>query len=92
MHTPHIIAPEYFPNGSHNYEGNPEEQCSAKGWLNRQMPKGQKYKETSHQEKMTSNIDIDKTASQSPSFQRLIEAVSNIVSAIDNEDNIVIPQ
>lgn len=86
-----VIAPKYFPDGLHEYEGNPEEQCSAKGWLSRQMPKGQIYKETIHQVKMTAEIDINKTANESPSFKRLIEAVEMLALAIDNGDNSVTP-
>jgi hypothetical protein len=86
------IAPKYFENPANtHFEGNPEEECSAKGWLTRQMPKGRKYKETIDQEKMSQLIDIDKTYQACRSFKRLVDAMEELLQAIDEGKNIVSP-
>ena len=85
-----MIAPQYFPDGLQEYDGNPEEECSAKGWIKYQMKN--KYKETIHQEKMSQHINLNKTAQESPSFRQLIEAVEMLISAIDNDELIVLPE
>lgn len=85
------IAPKYFENVETRYEGNPEEECSAKGWLERQMPKGRKYKETIEQEKMSQLIDIDKTYESCRSFKRLVDALGELLKAIDEGKITVTP-
>jgi hypothetical protein len=86
------IAPKYFNGGlPTEYEGNPEEQCSAKGWISRQMPDGKIYKETTHQEKMSFDININKTYEACRSFKRLVDALGELLKAIDENKNIVTP-
>jgi hypothetical protein len=86
------IAPKYFENKQLiKYEGNPEEECSAKGWLERQMPKGRIYKETIDQEKMSQLINIDKTDEACRSFKRLVAALGELLKAVDEGKTSVTP-
>lgn len=78
-----VIAPKYLQKPNVRYDGNPEQECSAKGWLNRNMPPGRAYKETIDQEKMTALIDLEVTLHASRSFRRLSHAVEQLLHAID---------
>jgi hypothetical protein len=80
-----------FELSTTSYEGDPESECAAKGWISRQMPPDASYKETFHQVKFTDRIDIVKTAKQSRSFRRLVHAVEELVEAIDNHTTLVSP-
>ncbi|MDX2139335.1 MAG: hypothetical protein SF123_14720 [Chloroflexota bacterium] len=73
------------------YQGNPEQECSAKGWLSRQMPVGRTYKETQDQEKMTALIDLTATTKASRSFRRLCHAVEQLLIAVDKDGKNVTP-
>ena len=48
----------------------PESIKDAKGWLSRQMPAGQRYRETLHQPALTTIFDLD-AARAAPSFDKL---------------------
>jgi hypothetical protein len=76
------------------FEGDPEKECGAKGWLTRQMPAGHAYKETSDQVRMTNDLDIPHVTRHSRSFRRMVEAVGELLEAIDllpDERGIVTP-
>jgi hypothetical protein len=73
------------------YEGDPEQECSAKGWLSRRMRGQRNYKETLDQVKMTSRIDMARVQQNSRSFRRLVHAVEELIDAIDNGKRIVSP-
>ncbi len=60
------------------YEGDPEMECGAKGWLARHMPPGRAYKEIIDQPAMTAHIDIP-------------HAVEELLDAIDSQSSIVSP-
>ena len=65
------------------YDGDVERRRDVKGWLTRQMPPGQSYKETIHQAKFTNRIDLDHASCRSRSFRRLRHAVEQLVQAAD---------
>lgn len=65
------------------YNGDVEGRRGVKEWLTRQMPRGQSYKETIHQAKFTSRIDLDHARRRSRSFRRLCHAVEQLVQAAD---------
>ena len=65
------------------YDGDVEGRRGVKEWLTRQMPRGQSYKETIHQVKFTSLIDLDHARLRSRSFRRLCHAVEQLVQAAD---------
>jgi len=78
-------------NPGASYEGDPETECGAKGWLSRNMPSGHAYKETSDQLQMTFHIDILHTMEKSRSFRRMVHAVEELLAAIDSDVAIVTP-
>ena len=88
---PHRIAPKYQLTVS-SYAGDPEQECSARGWLTAHMTMGRVYKETRDQVKMTALIDVDRTAQFSRSFRCLVHAVEELLSAIEKNEVIVSPQ
>lgn len=61
-----------------------------KDWLNKQFPKGRIYKETQEQEAMTNLLDLN-VMSTTRSFQRLLKAVNETVTAIHGNNKIVTP-
>ena len=61
------------------YEGNVEAIRGVKGWLTRQMPPGRAYKETTHQKVFTNLMDLDLAYQCSRSFQRLCNAIEELV-------------
>ncbi|GAB4205223.1 MAG: hypothetical protein OHK0022_31110 [Roseiflexaceae bacterium] len=63
------------------YPGDVEGRRDVKGWLSDQMPQGVIYKETEHQVRMTSHLDIEQALARSRSFQRLCHAVDELVQA-----------
>lgn len=69
---PAIAAGTVFP-------ANPESVRDAKGWLSSAQPKGMAYKPTTHQAKITSQLNLEHLAQHSPSFQRLTRAILNII-------------
>ena len=73
------------------FEGDPEQECNAKGWLTDHMVGDRAYKETIDQVKMTTFLDISHTIKQSRSFQRLVHAVEELLRAIDSETVTVTP-
>jgi hypothetical protein len=86
------IAPKYFEKPETiTYEGNPEAECSAKGWLARQMPNDFPYSPSIHQDKMSQLIDLDKTYVICRSFKRLVDAVEELLQAIDEGKTTVSP-
>ena len=74
-----------------NAPNNVEDITGAKGWLNRNMPIGRIYKETTHQEILTYDIDLDLVHNNSRSFRRLCHAIEELVHAIDNGVSTVTP-
>lgn len=86
------IAPKYFrADALRHYEGDAERECSAKGWLKRQMPKGVTYKETIDQVKMAVAIDIPHTIQHCRSFRRLVEATEDLIEARNRKEIITTP-
>jgi hypothetical protein len=73
------------------YEGDPEQECGAKGWLTRHMPEGRVYKETLDQVRMTTRLDIPHTIAHSRSFRRMAHAVEELIGAIDTQNARVTP-
>lgn len=63
------------------YEGDPEGIRDAKGWLSSHMPSGKVYKETFHQAKMTSRLNLERVQQRSRSFRRLINAVWQLIES-----------
>ena len=60
----------------------PEAIRSAKGWITEKMPKGVSYKPTMDQEPMTRMINLELANSRSRSFQRMCDAVGELVSGV----------
>ncbi len=85
------IAPKFLASATLTYPHNPEDECSAKGWLSRHMPHGTRYKETQDQEKMTFLIDINRTAINLRSFRRMVNAIEQLVEAISQGTASVTP-
>ncbi len=77
------IAGSYGLSPDLVYDGDVEGRRGVKEWLTRQMPRGQGYKETIHQVKFTSRIDLDHASCRSRSFRRLCHAVEQLVQAAD---------
>jgi hypothetical protein len=76
---------EVFLRSDAVYAGNPEQECGAKGWLERHRNKQDytKYKEVEHQELLTARLDLPHTLAHSRSFRRLAHAVQELLAAID---------
>jgi len=85
------IAGKYDIPPGVSFPGNPEEKCGAKEWLSNQMKGDNIYRATFHQAKMTHHLDIDHLAKNVRSFQRLIHAVEELLTAIDNSEVFVTP-
>jgi hypothetical protein len=64
---------------------------SPKGWLERQMTSGRKYRETEDQAALTAMIDFELVQRRSRSFRRLIHAMQQLLNAIDNGHTHVTP-
>ncbi len=62
------------------FPDHPESIRDAKGWLKQARPKGQTYKPTVHQAKLTAQIDLKHLRRASPSFQRFEEAVLRLIA------------
>lgn len=60
-----------------------EQVRGAKEWLTRQMPKNTVYKETVHQAKLTTRLDLALASHHSRSFRRLVHAIEQLVTAAD---------
>lgn len=58
----------------------PESVRGAKEWLSKAMPSGIAYKETVHQVKIVSQLDLDHLHEHSPSYRHLEKAVLALVS------------
>jgi hypothetical protein len=78
------------PGGS-QYEGNVESERSAKGWIGRRLPPGQKYSETRDQARMTAYLDLESAAHRSRSFRRLKHALEQLVDAYLRDELVVTP-
>jgi hypothetical protein len=79
-----------FPDGL-SYSGPVEQRRGVKEWLKNNMLPGHTYKETQHQETMSSMIDFDLVRPRSRSFRRLEHAVDELLHAIDNQHATVTP-
>jgi hypothetical protein len=86
----HTIAEKWLKPGA-VYEGNPEEECSAREWLKRNMESGLTYKETLDQPRMTAHLDIGHVREHSRSFKRLVNAVNELLEEIDRGKTGVTP-
>jgi hypothetical protein len=53
----------------------PESIRGAKGWLNRQMPRGRPYAETIHQAALTEVFDLDEARRRAPSFDKCYRSI-----------------
>ncbi len=87
----HSIVDKWLVPGT-KYSGNPNQECSAKAWLEDHMPTGQTYKERTDQVRMTFDLDIDHTIQHSRSFRRMANAVKELLTAIDENTNLVTPR
>lgn len=88
----HTIAGKYDIHPDAKFPGNPEEKCNAKKWIQDQMPKDKNYKETIHQVAMTFDLDLDHLSANVRSFQRLLHAVDELLTAINDGQIIITPQ
>lgn len=61
---------------------NPESRRGAKEWIEGQLWRGEKYRETIDQKELTRRIDIDKTRSI-PSFDKLYREVARLVDEFE---------
>jgi hypothetical protein len=84
------IKPGYL-NAEAVFEGDPEQECNAKGWLSKQMLGQRVYKETLDQVRMTALLDLAHTIRHSRSFRRLVHAVEELIQAMDDQQSIVTP-
>ena len=73
------------------YEGDVESERSAKGWIERRLPPGQKYSETRDQARMTAYLDLESAARRSRSFKRLKHALEQLVDAHLRNELMVTP-
>ena len=64
----------------------------AKAHLNQQLPRERPYKETQDQKTLTRWLDLEMAASNSRSFRRFLDAVSQLLDAIDNQTRDVTPR
>ena len=71
--------------------GHPENVRNVKGWITRHLPSGKAYKETEHQLSMTRLIDLGLARNASRSFQRLYNAVAQLLTAVSANSPIVTP-
>jgi hypothetical protein len=69
----------------------PEAVPNPKAWLSQRMPPGRAYKETEDQAPMTSSLDFQIVANSCRSFRRLLNAVQQLVQAVDAGNVIVTP-
>jgi Domain of unknown function (DUF4276) len=83
------IADRWLLPGT-TYDGNPEEECSAKAWLEDHMLDGE-YRETRDQVKMTNALDIGYAIQSSRSFRRMANAIKELLDAIDENTTVVTP-
>ncbi len=63
-----------------DFPASPESVRGAKEWLSKSMPSGIAYKETVHQVKIVSQLDLDHLREHSPSYRHLEEAVLALVN------------
>ncbi len=65
---------------SKEFPSQPESIRDAKGWLSDAQPSGAAYKPTAHQAKVTAQLNLEKLALCSPSYQRLEAAVLKLTA------------
>jgi hypothetical protein len=70
---PAIPETVVFPQDFENVRG-------AKEWLCSALPKGLSYKPTTHQQKLTSQLNLETLRARSPSFVRLESALVKLIS------------
>ena len=75
------IADEYF---TEVYPYNPDDECSAKGWINRHLRDQASYRETIDQTNMSQLLELDDLFDKSRSFRRLVDALTELITAIDD--------
>ena len=64
--------------------GDAEAVPNPKQWITALLPRGQAYKETTHQAAISSFIDLDLAHKNSRSFRRLCHALEQLLDAIDS--------
>ncbi len=64
--------------------GDAENVPNPKQWITALLPRGQAYKETTHQAALSSYIDLDLAHKNSRSFRRLCHALEQLLDAIDS--------
>ena len=64
---------------------------NGKVYIQKHLPQGRGYKETSDQEAMTHLIDIDEAKKNSRSFRRLCHAIEEVLERIDKKQGGVTP-
>jgi Domain of unknown function (DUF4276) len=71
----------FFPDipGHAQWPADPERVRGAKEWISKIRPKGLAYKETVHQVRLTSRIDLHRLRDRSPSFVRFETAVLKLL-------------
>lgn len=84
------IRPEYLREDA-EFTDDPETECSAKGWLSRHMRDGLNYKETVDQVKMTARLNLDHSYQHLRSFRRMVDAVGELLAAIEAQTTAVTP-
>ncbi len=87
----HSLEGKNYLNASISFEGNPEEKCNAKEWINDNIKEGFSYRETRDQVKMTALLDIHHLIENVRSFRRMVHAIEEIILAIENKMNTVTP-
>lgn len=78
-------------SGVDAYQGNVEDLRSPKGWIDARLPRGQRYKETIDQVRMTAKMNLDLVETRSRSFRRLQNALAQILQAHENNTPTVTP-
>lgn len=85
-----LAGKQGLPDDLH-YDGDPDAQRSPKGWVDRQLPTSDPYRETYHQAKLTAQLDLALAESRSRSFRRLIHALDELRHAYTTGETIYTP-
>ncbi len=63
-----------------SFPDDPERIRDAKGWISQARPKGSAYKPTTHQARLSSQVDLHRLRARSPSFVRFEDAVLRLLN------------
>ncbi len=71
-----------------NFPADPESVRGAKEWLSKAMPSGIAYKETVHQVKIVSQLDLNHLRTHSPSYRHLEKALLSLlgIAPVQNQE------